>query len=75
LGEYGQVTLFKANPEKFELVTQIDLAAPPGGKLDAGSDQRRLLEYPCWAAPIVSHGLLYLRGDTKLMCLELIPKQ
>jgi outer membrane protein assembly factor BamB len=75
LGEYGQVTLFKVNPEKFELVTQIDLSAPPGGKLDAGSDQRRLLDYPCWAAPIVSHGLLYLRGDTKLMCLELIPKQ
>ena len=28
---------------------------------------------PCWAAPILSHGLLYIRGGTKLVCLELIP--
>jgi hypothetical protein len=73
LGEYGQLTLFKVNPEKFELVTQIDLASPPGGKLDETADQRRLLDYPCWAAPIVSHGLLYLRGDKRLICLDLIP--
>jgi outer membrane protein assembly factor BamB len=73
LGEYGQLSLVKVNPEKFELVTQIDLASPPGGKLDEDADQRRKLDYPCWAAPIVSHGLLYLRGDKRLICLELIP--
>ena len=33
-----------------------------------------ILEYPCWAAPIVSHGLLYLRGKDRLICLELIPQ-
>ena len=35
----------------------------------------RLLEYPAWAAPILSHGLLYLRGKNYLVCLELIPKK
>jgi hypothetical protein len=34
-----------------------------------------VLGYPCWAAPIVSHGLLYLRGKDRLICLELIPQQ
>jgi hypothetical protein len=32
-----------------------------------------LLEYPSWAAPILSNGLLYLRGKDRLVCLELIP--
>jgi len=34
-----------------------------------------LLKYPCWAAPILSHGLLYLRGEGRLVCLELIPEK
>ena len=32
-----------------------------------------LLKHPCWAAPILSHGLLYVRGANRLVCLELIP--
>jgi hypothetical protein len=32
------------------------------------------LDYPCWAAPILSHGLLYVRGHDRLLCLELIPQ-
>ena len=32
-----------------------------------------LLRYPAWAAPVLSHGLLYVRGRDKLVCLELIP--
>jgi outer membrane protein assembly factor BamB len=75
LGEYGQLTLFKVNPKEFESIAEVDLASPPGGKLDPAADQRRLLDYPCWAAPIVSHGLLYLRGDKRLICLELIPEK
>jgi hypothetical protein len=35
---------------------------------------RPLLKYPAWAAPILSHGLLYVRGDDRLVCLELIPE-
>ena len=33
-----------------------------------------LLKYPCWAAPILSHGLLYVRSANRLVCLELIPR-
>ena len=29
-----------------------------------------ILEYPCWAAPLVSHGLLYLRGKDRLIILR-----
>jgi outer membrane protein assembly factor BamB len=34
-----------------------------------------LLESPCWAAPIVSNGLLYVRGKHYLACMELIPQK
>jgi hypothetical protein len=29
---------------------------------------------PFWAAPVVSHGLMYVRGGGKLFCFELIPE-
>ena len=29
--------------------------------------------HPFWAAPVLSHGLLYVRGGYYLLCLELIP--
>lgn len=66
-GEYGQLQLIKANPEKYELVAEVlyrDGALP-----------RPLLKYPAWAAPILSHGLLYVRGADRLVCLELIPEK
>lgn len=62
LSEYGQLLLLKVNPHKFEPVSRLD------GK-------GILLEYPCWAAPILSHGLLYVRGKDRLICLELIPEK
>jgi outer membrane protein assembly factor BamB len=61
LTEVGQLLLLKVNPHKFDLVSRLD------GK-------QTLLEYPCWAAPILSHGLLYVRGKDRLVCLELIPE-
>lgn len=68
--EAGRLFLFKASPEKFEVVTEIrlDLKSPEGA-----DPSDKLLSYPCWAAPIVSHGLLYVRGDRHLTCLDLIP--
>ncbi len=30
-----------------------------------------LLAYPCWTPPVLSHGLLYLRNETRLVCLDL----
>src|SRR5690606_3800463 len=55
LGEDGVLRLIRANPEKYDLVAEARL-------IDA--DGRPLLRYPAWAAPILSHGLLYVRGDT-----------
>jgi outer membrane protein assembly factor BamB len=72
LGEYGQLWLLKANPDKYEEVAAIDYGDPALGSELIG-EERPVLKYPCWAAPIVSHGLLYLRGDDRLICLELIP--
>lgn len=73
LGEYGSLKLIKANPTKYELVSEVTLKReelapnPAFGPLP-------LLKYPAWAAPILSHGLLYVRGDDRLVCLEVIPQ-
>jgi outer membrane protein assembly factor BamB len=60
LGEGGELRLFKANPAKYEEVARWE--SPD-------------LAYPAWAPPLVSHGLLYVRGKDKLVCYELIPKR
>lgn len=65
LSEYGLLLLLKATPEKLDVVAQSYLKDEQG---------RPLLEYPCWAAPILSHGLLYVRGKDRLVCMELIPE-
>lgn len=82
LTEYGTLFLIKATPEKFDLVAeatpvQVAAAGPelPGKKEAPGANQAPLLKYPCWAAPIVSHGLLYVRGEDRLVCMELIPEK
>lgn len=66
LSEYGPLLLFRATPEKLDVVAQSILKDNNG---------RQLLKYPCWAAPVLSHGLLYVRGDDRIVCLELIPKK
>jgi hypothetical protein len=73
LGEYGQLWLVKINPQKYEEVAVLDLSDPALGQKHL-RESRPLLKYPCWAAPIVAHGLLYLRGDDRLLCFELIPE-
>jgi outer membrane protein assembly factor BamB len=73
LGEYGQLWLLKANPDKYEQVATVDYADAAVGEKLLGESGPALKHY-CWAAPIVSHGLLYIRGDDRLLCLELIPK-
>ena len=79
LTEYGLVLLVKATPDKFDVVAQTILPAKEGALAGGEELSRplrgppRLLQYPAWAAPILSHGLLYLRGKDRLVCLELIP--
>jgi outer membrane protein assembly factor BamB len=65
LDESGLMQLIKVNPEKMEVITEIDLSVP--GK------NRQPLGNPYWAAPALSHGLLYVRGSDRVLCLELIP--
>lgn len=70
LGEDGILRLVKVNPNQYEEVSSVELRAPR----DDGNRGEPLLNEPCWAAPILSHGLLYVRGADRLVCLELIPK-
>ena len=63
LSEDGTLALVKLNPEKYEKVAQWTGEKNPD------------LEYPCWAPPVVSRGLLYVRGKGKLVCYELIAKR
>ncbi len=65
LAEEGMLYLLKVNPKRFEVVSRVELRDP-------GTD-RPLLEFPCWAAPVLAHGLLYVRSEGRLVCLELIP--
>jgi outer membrane protein assembly factor BamB len=73
LGEYGQLQLLKVNPEKYDVVAEVLLREEAGPLLPEPPPP--LLKYPAWAAPILSHGLLYVRGAGKLVCLELIPEK
>ncbi len=73
LGEDGILRLLKVNPDKYEEVSSVELKRPAAdGKADPRGEP--LLNEPCWAAPILSHGLLYVRGADRLVCLELIPE-
>jgi outer membrane protein assembly factor BamB len=60
LGERGTLSLIKVNPEKYDEVSHYDVPE---------------LEYPCWAPPVLSNGILYVRGKGKLLALELIPQK
>jgi hypothetical protein len=70
LGEFGQLWLLKLSKDKPEVVAAVDYADPLLGKKLLG-EAKPVLEYPCWAAPVVSHGLLYLRGKDRLICLKI----
>ena len=59
LTERGGLALVRAMPESPQLVTQTRYPD--------------LLGYPTWNAPILSHGILYVRGAKNLLALELIP--
>lgn len=56
LGERGTLALVKASSDKFEELARV--SAPE-------------LKYPCWAAPVLSRGRLFLRAEDNLICLDL----
>ena len=61
--EDGIVRLLRITPERYEMVDRLVFRDEQG---------RQLLQYPAWAAPVLSHGLLYLRGRGRMVCLEVI---
>jgi outer membrane protein assembly factor BamB len=66
LGEDGVLRLLKASPDRYDEVSRAVLRSRDG---------EPLLKEPAWAAPILSHGLLYARGKDRLVCVELIPSK
>ena len=52
----------KPNPDEYRQVTAYEVEIN-------GIE----FQSPCWAAPIISHGLMYVRGKKQLVCFELIP--
>ncbi|MFT5523480.1 MAG: outer membrane protein assembly factor BamB, partial [Pirellulaceae bacterium] len=87
LGEYGELLVFKANDEMLEQVCSVVLKeedledgdSKDGDSKDGNAakddaaemDLPRLLKYPAWSAPVLSHGLLYVRGKDRFVCLDL----
>jgi len=67
-GEYGRLDLLKPDATALHQIKSCDFS-----RIQAG-DGRPLLEYPCWAAPVLSHGLLYIRGSDRMVCMQLIAK-
>ena len=68
LGEEGARQLLEVNKDKLTMVAEMELSET----LDP-RDGKPLIEAPSWAPPVLSHGLLYVRGEGKIVCLELIP--
>jgi outer membrane protein assembly factor BamB len=78
LGEFGDLVLVKATPERYEEVSRARLVAAPTDTQNATTDRAmqgrgaELLVAPCWAAPVIAHGYLYVRGAGRLVCLDLM---
>ena len=60
--EDGLLYLLKINPEKFEKVSVAALTA----------NGVPILQEPCWSAPVLARGLLYVRGRNTLICIDLM---
>jgi len=80
VGEHGLIQMVAADEKGFRVITEIDLGEIVSGLEIDGMDSleiaknQPLLRSPVWAPPTLSHGLLYLRGENQLVCLELIPQ-
>ncbi len=64
LSEDGVLRLVQATPQEYVQVAESIVRETPDGP--------PLVNPPAWAAPILSHGLLYVRGDDRLVCMRLI---
>ncbi len=87
LGEFGDLVLVKATPDAYVEVSRTRLVAAAidtqntTPARDTQNATRRVLQEggfellvtPCWAAPVIAHGYLYVRGQGRLVCLDLLP--
>ena len=66
LSENGVLRLIRATEKAYVPVAEAVIRERPGGP--------ELIRPPAWAAPILADGLLYVRGDDRVVCLRLIPE-
>lgn len=66
LAENGTLQVLKANPEQYDMVQSVLLE---------DADGEELLKPYAWTAPVLARGLLYLRGEDRLVCLDLANKR
>src|SRR5262249_55112585 len=59
LGESGPLHLLRPTPKKFDEVSRFEWTPPLQG--DDAPRRARFRQHPWWGAPVLSHGLLYLR--------------
>ena len=87
--ERGRLLLVEATPDRYNLVADatpllpktasVELEEPSKSTGEArteeakGANARQLFRYPAWSPPVLSHGVLYLRGKGRLAAFELIP--
>ncbi len=67
LGEFGALQLISTAGDRWQVLSEMNL-----NEIFDPKDGRPLVEAPSWAPPVLSRGLLYVRGATKVICLELI---
>ena len=60
LSENGTLTVFKATPNGYVETGRVDK-----------TNAEVLPSYPAWTAPVLSRGLLYIRGKNELLCYDL----
>jgi len=75
LNEYGLLRLLRVNPRKYEVISEVMLQGRAIGAPADAPAVTPLLRHPAWAPPVISHGLLYVRGKDRLVCLDLIPEK
>jgi outer membrane protein assembly factor BamB len=67
-GEMGKLQLLPVDASDYAPIAEMDLGAL------TDSSGRPYVNPPSWAPPVLSHGLLYVRGEDRVICLELIPQ-
>lgn len=70
LSEFGELLLVKASAESYAEVSRARIADGGARGTDA---EGGLLAAPCWAAPVIARGYLFVRGRGRIVCLDLLP--